>query len=115
MTGVQTCALPILKNKKYTLNRMRRALLHILLQTPKIIESQSPYLRILGLNSQAKQYIRMLPKQTKNYLFSSPKEMTSPNIHLQLELKATRLYSILIGQPNLYINEFKLPIRKETQ
>ncbi len=105
----------ILKNKKYTLNRMRRALLHILLQTPKIIESQTPYLRILGLNSQAKQYIRMLPKQTKNYLFSSPKEMTSPNIHLQLELKATRLYSILIGQPNLYINEFKLPIRKETQ
>ncbi|MCM1259476.1 MAG: nucleotidyltransferase family protein [Prevotella sp.] len=103
-----------LKNKKYTLSRMRRALLHILLQTPKRIDNEEPYLRILGLNSYAKEYIRKLPKQTKNYLFSSPKEMKQSNIQLLLELKATRLYGILTEQPNLYINEFKLPIRKET-
>ncbi|MCM1514508.1 MAG: nucleotidyltransferase family protein [Anaeroplasma bactoclasticum] len=102
-----------LKNKKYTLNRMRRSLLHILLQTPKIVNNEEPYLRILGLNSKAKQYIRELPKKTKNALFSSPKEIKKPNIQLLLELKATRLYSILTKQPNLYINEFKLPIRKE--
>lgn len=102
-----------LKNKKYTLNRMRRALLHILLQTPKTVNNEEPYLRILGLNSNAKQYIRQLPKQTKNSLFSSPKETNQTNMQLLLELKATRLYSILTEQPNLYINEFKLPIRKE--
>lgn len=102
-----------LKNKKYTLNRMRRSLLHILLQTPKIVNNEEPYLRILGMNSRAKQYIRELPEKTKNYLFSSPKELKQPNTQLLLELKATRLYSIVTKQPNLYINEFKLPIRKE--
>lgn len=106
-----------LKNKKYTQSRIKRAILHKILKTKMDTKQDTIYLRILGISSNGLEYIHTLPKNIKKYIFSSPNEIK--NFHtdiiedLNLELKASRLYSILTNQLDLYLKEFTLPIRKE--
>lgn len=106
-----------LKNKKYTLSRIKRTILHTLLKTNIEIKHNTTYLRILGISQKGLEYINILPKNVKKHLFSSPNEAKKfqDDIieNLNLELKASRLYSILTNQPDLYLKEFTLPIRKE--
>ena len=106
-----------LKNKKYTLSRIKRTILHTILKTEKLTSHQYHYLRILGINDTGLSYLHTLPKEVKKYIFSNPNETKQLNTSLQdilnLELKASKLYAILTEQPNLYYQEFTLPIRKE--
>lgn len=106
-----------LKNKKYTLSRIKRTILHTLLKTNIETKQDTTYLRILGISQKGLEYINTLPKNVKNLLFSSPNEVKNfqkdISENLDLELKASRLYSILTNQPDLYLKEFTLPIRKE--
>lgn len=106
-----------LKNKKYTLSRIKRTILHTLLKTNIETKHDTTYLRILGISQKGLEYINVLPKHVKKHLFSSPNEAKNfqDDIieNLNLELKASRLYSILTNQPDLYLKEFTLPIRKE--
>ena len=50
-------------------------------------------------------------------IFSSPKEIENNNSIinqiLNTELLATKLYANITNNSDLYLNEFKLPIRKE--
>lgn len=106
-----------LKNKKYTLSRIKRTILHTILKTNKQTMHQYNYLRILGINSNGLTYLHTLQKEVKNYIFSNPNEAKQVDASLQymldLELKASKLYSIITEQPNLYLKEFTLPIRKD--
>ena len=102
-----------LSNKKYTKNRIQRAIFHLLLNTPNNYSYEN-YIRVLGFDNLGMKYLNMLPKDIKNTIFSSPKENNAieNNLVLQYELKTTRLFEILSNQ-DLYIKEFQLPIRKE--
>ncbi len=71
-----------------------------------------PYLRLLGYNQKGLKYLNQLPKEQKSWIFSSPKELSTPNIILEYELKAAKLYN-LFAQNDFLINEYQLPIRKE--
>lgn len=101
-------------NKKYTKNRIKRSLFHLLLNTPKNISSNQTYLRVLGFDDKGIKYLNTLSKEIKNFIFSSPKENNelNNNIILKHELLTTKLFEILTNQ-DLYIKEFQLPIRKE--
>lgn len=106
-----------LKNKKYTQSRIKRTILHKILKTKKNIKQDTTYLRILGVSSKGLEYIHLLPKDIKKQIFSNPNEIknvcTDSIEILNLELQASRLYSILTNQSDLYLKEFTLPIRKE--
>lgn len=107
-----------LKNKRYTINRIRRVLLSILLKLPKGYNQESSYLRLLGITSRGKKHLSSLPKDTKNKIFSTQKELIKLNNErlnsiLNFELASTKLYGLLTNNNNLYLNEFKLPIKEE--
>lgn len=101
-----------LKNKKYSSSLIKRVILHTLLKTASSL-SDKKYLRILGSNQRGFEYLKTLPKQTKNLIFSSPKELKENNEILELELSATKLYANITNNNNLFLKEYKLPIRKE--
>lgn len=102
-----------LKNKKYSISRLRRIFISLLINLQSFSFTNLNYLRILGLNSIGIEYINQLPKNIKNEIFSSPNELAIPNIHLNYELLATKLYGIITNNQQLYKNEYKLPIKKE--
>ena len=108
-----------IKNKKYTVSSLNRCMLHTLLDTNEIKCNQ--YVRILGMNNQGIKYLHSLPKKHKELIFASPKEIQNNNNFdvsikkiLNYELNATKLYQIISSKKDLYQNEFKLPIRKDT-
>ncbi len=106
-----------LKNKKYTVSRMKRNILHRLLKTPLGAPIHTTYIRLLGINQVGRSYLYLLPKETKQLIFSNPNEAKGFDKAIQdtldLELKATKLYSIICEQPDLFKKEYTLPIRKE--
>ena len=105
-----------LKNKKYSLSLIKRVILHTILNTKENLSNYN-YIRILGSNKNGFKYVKNLPIETKNMIFSSPKEIENNNSIinqiLNTELLATKLYANITNNSDLYLNEFKLPIRKE--
>jgi hypothetical protein len=77
---------------------------------------KSEYLRLLGINKVGLNYINSLDKQIKNNIFASVKEINNNDLYyniLDIELQATKLYSVLTNDENLLIKEYQLPIRKD--
>ena len=80
-----------IQTKRYPPNRIKRLLLHILLETPKEFSNQYfHYLRILAMNSQGKQYLAKLPKIIKDQIITNIKYHLD-DINISYELKATKL------------------------
>ena len=107
-----------LKNKKYTINRIRRVLLSFILNIPKGYNKEDSYLRLLGMSHKGRNHVNKLPKEIKSNIFSTPKELEKLDNErhktiLNYELLSTKLYSLLSNDIDLYQNEFKLPIKKE--
>lgn len=105
-----------LKNKKYSLSLIKRVILHTLLNTINDLKDFN-YIRLLGTNKNGLKYINSLSPNIKDKIFSNPKEIESSNNLivqlLNIELLSTKLFSNITNNNNLYLNEFKLPIRKE--
>lgn len=98
-----------IQTKRYPQNRIKRLLLHILLETPKEFSNQYfHYLRILAMNSKGKQYVSQLPKTIKDRIITNIKYHLD-DINIQYELKATKLFGLLTNNLNLYLEEFKMP------
>jgi predicted nucleotidyltransferase len=98
-----------IQTKRYPLNRIKRLLLHILLETPKEFSNQYfHYLRILAMNSQGKQYLAKLPKIIKDQIITNIKYHLD-DINISYEIKATKLFGLLTNNLNLYLEEFKTP------
>lgn len=103
-----------LANTKYTASRIRRFLLANLLSiTPK---NDIIYLRLIGMSNKGCLYLKDLPKTTKELIFSSPLELKDNDDKVSLnkeEIICSKLYGLLISDENFYLNEYKLPIKKE--
>jgi predicted nucleotidyltransferase len=98
-----------IQTKRYPQNKIKRLLLHILLNTKKNFENQKlSYLRVLGSNQKGLKYIRKLPKDIKSEIITTFKNQE--NILIQSELKATKLYGLLSDRPELIMEEYKIPI-----
>lgn len=100
------------KSKRYTYNRISRLLLHILIGLTKE-ECQSitiDYLRILGFSSQGQKYLNTIKKNIPLPIITGYKKNISKL--LDIELRATEIYSILTSS-NLVKEEYrKKPIIK---
>lgn len=102
-------------NKRYTISRIRRHLLYLLLNINEFYHN-STYLRILGIDKLGLNYISTLDKTIKSNIFSSIKELKSKDLCYniaEIELKATKLYSQITKNKDLLIKEYQLPIRKD--
>lgn len=102
-------------NKRYSKSRINRTILYMLLNINKFYHKEI-YLRILGIDNNGLKYINGLNKETKSLIFSSVKEINNDQICyniLEIELLATKLYSLITDNNNLLIKEYQLPIRKE--
>lgn len=105
-----------LKNKRYSASRIRRFLLTSMLKLDLI--NDQIYLRVIGINNKGIKYINTLPNKIKDEIFSSPLELKNHPNHdikklLNEEIRSTLLYGILMNTQEFYLNEYKLPIRKE--
>ena len=96
--------------KRYTQNYLKRLFLNIILSIPE--QSQKiDYLRILGFNAKGEAYIKKLPKDIKTNIITTFKNSLDENV--KIELKATKLYSLLEGTNDLYKKEYQIPIRRK--
>lgn len=98
------------QTKRYNASRIKRTVLHIVLNNSQNIDATNTYLRILGMNEQGKKYLSKLDKETKAILISNIKNEKNNEL-LNIELKASKLYDLLTNK-NTYMDEFKTPIRK---
>lgn len=100
------------KTKRYTINRIKRLILYILLNIDKSYENQyNYYLRVLGLNNLGKKHISSLSKDTKKQIITSFKNINNDLVNI--ELKATKLYGIITNNYDLVKEEYNIPYRKD--
>ncbi|MFA7367735.1 MAG: nucleotidyltransferase family protein [Bacilli bacterium] len=97
-----------IQTKRYSLNKIRRLLLHTLLNITKEHENKYHYYhRILSMNNKGKKFVSSLPNHVKEVILTTFKNQN--NYLVDIELKASKLYGLLINQPNIYLNEFNVP------
>lgn len=101
-------------NKRYTKSRIKRTILHSLINQNNSFNQSETYLRLLGFDEIGIKYISSLPRNIKNNIFSSAKELNNDLLKpvLEYELKTTKLFDI-ISNTDQFIKEYQLPIRKE--
>lgn len=95
--------------KRYSQNYIRRLLLNIILKVPDVKQNVM-YLRVLGFNKKGESHIKTLKKSVKANIITSYKGSLVDAS--RYELKATKLYGLLTNNDNLYLEEYKLPIKK---
>ncbi|MDD2493270.1 MAG: hypothetical protein PHY83_04945, partial [Bacilli bacterium] len=61
------------------------------------------------MNFQGKQYVSRLNKDIKKQIITNIKHHLD-DVNIVYELKATKLFGLLINNPKLYLEEFKMPI-----
>ena len=91
-----------IKSQRYTYNRLKRMIIHILLGIKKDYPKQT-YLKILGFNEKGQQHL-------KNNHISSTKDYNETRI---IEFKASRLYDILTSQNTFLFEQANKPIIKK--
>lgn len=98
--------------KRYSVNKIKRLILYILLDIPKKYEnSYDYYLRILGMNTNGKKYISKLDKEIKKQIITTFKNQS--NELIDIELKVSKLYGIITNNYDFYKNEYNIPYRKD--
>ena len=96
--------------KRYSQNYIKRLLLNIILKVPDQVQKVN-YLRVLGFNKTGESHIKTLPKAIKEEIITTYKgSLTTPS---KYELKATKLYGLLSGDENIYLQEYQMPIRRK--
>ena len=93
-----------------TICKIKRILLNIILKVPDQIQKVN-YLRVLGFNKKGESHIKTLPKDIKEQIITTFKGQESDLCNY--ELKATKLYGLLSGEENIYLQEYQMPIRRK--
>jgi len=94
-----------IKTKRYTYNKINRMLIHILLGITKEDNNKDIYLRILGFNTQGRNYLNKIKKEINLPIYTSYKENIS-NI-FDIEYKSTYIYSLITNDTSLISQEYK--------
>lgn len=98
--------------KRYTINKIKRLILYILLDINKQYENKSCfYLRVLGMNEIGKKHLNTLNKNIKKDIITSFKNINNDLVNI--EIKATKLYSLITNNYDLVKEEYNIPYRKE--
>jgi predicted nucleotidyltransferase len=99
-----------LKSKRYTYNKLSRMLIHILTGYTKEDNKKRKnikYLRVLGFNKQGRKYLHDIKKKVTLPIY------TNFNKEMELELKVTKIYSLLVNDESLIKKEIKNIIIKK--
>ena len=102
-----------LKTKRYTYNKISRMLLHILVGFTKDMASSMKdieYIRILGFSKKGQTYLNKVKKDIDLDILS---KFVRNNKFLELELKATMIYSLPSNSNYLYEEEYKNHLGKD--
>lgn len=90
-----------LKTKRYTLTKLQRVLLNVLLQhqkrdfTREAMQSGLQYIRVLGFTSRGQQLLKEMKKKAQLPIIHSPASMDSHSTFLELDIQATALYNMV--------------------
>lgn len=105
-----------IKTKRYTYNKIKRMLIHILCDFKKD-EAQNleiEYLRILGFNKKGQDVLNKVKKKLDIPIYFNYKE--NLNKYFNLEFKATAIYALICNDQTLVEKEFKVfPIRHKDE
>ena len=99
-----------IKSKRYTYNKISRMLVHILTGYTKEENKKRKdikYIRILGFNKNGRSYLNSIKKKVELPIY------TNFNKELELELKVTKIYSLLVNDESLIKKEIKNIIIKK--
>lgn len=101
-----------IKSKRYTYNKLNRMLIQILLNLKKEDNIEDLYIRILGFNQRGRKYLNTIKKKINIPVFTAYK--TSRSHVFDLEFRATYIYSLIVDDISLIIQEYKnKPIIKD--
>lgn len=102
------------KSKRYTYNKIKRMLLHILIGFTKSEAKDMrmiEYIRILGFSKKGQLYLNSIKKQVDIEILSKFKRNISRE--LEIELRSSTIYSLPNDDTNLVLEEYKNHLRKE--
>ena len=98
------------QTKRYTANKIKRLFLHIIMNTNiKYQNNTNYYLRVLAASNPGLAYINKLPKATKAKIITTFKNKENDEL-VNIEVQATKIYGLITKQPNIYLDEYKMPI-----
>lgn len=102
------------KSKRYTYNRIRRMLIHILIgltKQDKLEHQRNEYIRILGMSKNGQKYLNSIKKDVNLPIVT--KFNNNNNIIRNYELKCAQIYKILTNDDVLTFELSNKPIKKE--
>jgi len=102
-----------IKTKRYTYNKIRRMLIHILCSFKKdnAKKLEIEYLRILGFNKKGQKVLNGIKKDLDVPIYFNYKEKL--NKYLDLDFKVASIYSLITNDQNIINDELKsFPIKK---
>ena len=102
-----------IKTKRYTYNKIRRMLVHILCSFKKedAKNLEIEYLRVLGFNKKGQKVLNGVKKELDVPIYFNYKEKL--NKYLDLDFRVATIYSLIVNDPTIISDEFKIfPIKK---
>ena len=94
-----------IKTKRYTYNKINRMLLHILLDIKKDDNTKDIYLRVLGFNTNGRNYLNKIKKDISIPIYIGYKKNVSKTF--DIELKSTSIYSLIVNDNTLIRKEYQ--------
>ena len=83
------------------MSRVKRTILHILLNSGEKIPEFSPYARVLSLNTTGAKILKRIKKESDIKIITKPdKEYEKENISFALDVKATDIRNLSMGKRN---------------
>ena len=97
----------LIKTKRYTYNKIKRMLIHILLNIYKTDNNYQTYIRILGFNKKGRAYLNNIKKEINLKAFTNYK----PNLlnTFDIEFRSTFIYALIVNDLTLIAKEYKNP------
>ncbi|MDO5478254.1 MAG: nucleotidyltransferase family protein [Clostridia bacterium] len=88
-----------IKSKRYTMSRVKRTLLHILLNSGEKIPEFSPYARVLSLNTTGAEILKRIKKESDIKIITKPdSSYEKENISFALDVKATDVRNMVLSK-----------------
>ncbi len=97
------------KSKKYSYNRIKRMLLHILTNTKKDYDTNINYIRVLGFDNKGKEILNSVKKQIDVPIITKYKK--TYDYLFKDDIKASMLYNLLTNYD--YKDEYQSSIKKD--